>query len=232
MIKFFRKIRQNLLSGNKTGEYFKYAFGEIILVVIGILIALYINNWNENRLEENEVTNYFEQIKTELESDIIHFNSDISQMRNWTDYLNKISDERYEEVDLSRLLISLSRNLNPKNFGMSYNKMIESGIIKHIVNDKISKKLQTYYMTNCSEYNNRTEFHANFISDHIEGPLLLMLNHKKDFLVDPKEVLDELENGKLKSLVNWQVSYFEYQMPKINENIKQAQELILLINEY
>jgi hypothetical protein len=49
MINFFRKIRKNLLMENKTGKYFKYAIGEIILVVIGILIALSINNWNENR---------------------------------------------------------------------------------------------------------------------------------------------------------------------------------------
>ena len=49
MIKFFRKIRQNLLMENKTGKYFKYAIGEIVLVVIGILIALSINNWNEMR---------------------------------------------------------------------------------------------------------------------------------------------------------------------------------------
>ena len=54
MIKFFRKIRQNLLMENKTGTYFKYAIGEIILVVIGILIALSINNWNENRKNSNE----------------------------------------------------------------------------------------------------------------------------------------------------------------------------------
>ena len=49
MIKFFRKIRQNLLSEGKTGKYLKYAIGEIILVVIGILIALSINNWNDNQ---------------------------------------------------------------------------------------------------------------------------------------------------------------------------------------
>jgi hypothetical protein len=54
MIKFFRKIRQNLLSEGKTGKYFKYAFGEIVLVVIGILIALQINNWNENRKDSIE----------------------------------------------------------------------------------------------------------------------------------------------------------------------------------
>jgi hypothetical protein len=49
MIKFFRHIRQNLLAENKTGKYLKYAIGEIILVVIGILIALQINNWNETQ---------------------------------------------------------------------------------------------------------------------------------------------------------------------------------------
>lgn len=49
MIKFFRKIRQKLLSENKFSKYFLYAIGEVILVVIGILIALQINNWNEQR---------------------------------------------------------------------------------------------------------------------------------------------------------------------------------------
>ena len=49
MIKFFRKIRQNLLTENRFSKYFIYAIGEIVLVVIGILIALQINNWNESK---------------------------------------------------------------------------------------------------------------------------------------------------------------------------------------
>ena len=69
MIKFFRKIRQDLLSRGKTGKYFKYAIGEIILVVIGILIALQINNWNENRKVNITKQNYYQQILTDLESD-------------------------------------------------------------------------------------------------------------------------------------------------------------------
>ena len=54
MIKFFRKIRQKLLTENRTGQYLKYAIGEIFLVVIGILFALQINSWNQNRLERIE----------------------------------------------------------------------------------------------------------------------------------------------------------------------------------
>ena len=49
MIKFFRTIRQKLLSEGNTGKYLKYAIGEILLVVIGILIALQVNTWNEKR---------------------------------------------------------------------------------------------------------------------------------------------------------------------------------------
>ncbi|WP_047246182.1 DUF6090 family protein [Maribacter thermophilus] len=52
MIKFFRKIRQKLLSENKFSKYLIYAIGEIVLVVLGILIALYINDWNEKQKEE------------------------------------------------------------------------------------------------------------------------------------------------------------------------------------
>ncbi|WP_246286354.1 DUF6090 family protein [Winogradskyella ludwigii] len=66
MIKFFRKIRQDLLSKGKTGKYFKYAIGEIVLVVIGILIALQINNWNENRKLENSKNNLMLALKKEL----------------------------------------------------------------------------------------------------------------------------------------------------------------------
>ncbi len=54
MIAFFRTIRKNLVDDNKPLKYLRYAFGEIILVVIGILIALQINNWNEKRKQNNE----------------------------------------------------------------------------------------------------------------------------------------------------------------------------------
>lgn len=54
MIKFFRKIRQRMFTENKFGKYLIYAIGEIILVVIGILIALQINNWNEGVKQRKE----------------------------------------------------------------------------------------------------------------------------------------------------------------------------------
>ncbi|MDH7914447.1 DUF6090 family protein [Winogradskyella sp. SYSU M77433] len=66
MLKFFRNIRKSLLNEGKTGKYLKYAIGEIVLVVIGILIALQINNWNENRKLENSKEKLMLALKKEL----------------------------------------------------------------------------------------------------------------------------------------------------------------------
>jgi hypothetical protein len=76
MIKYFRKIRQKLLSEGKTEKYFKYAIGEIILVVIGILIALQINNWNENRKLQNEEIGMLIELKSNLETTLKNFKKD------------------------------------------------------------------------------------------------------------------------------------------------------------
>ena len=70
MIKFFRKIRQNLLMENKTGKYFKYAIGEIVLVVIGILIALQINNWNEENKVSKRETLILNELINSIDKDL------------------------------------------------------------------------------------------------------------------------------------------------------------------
>lgn len=66
MIKFFRKIRQKLLSEGKTGKYFKYAIGEIILVMIGILLALEVNEWNNEKNRVKAEVAIIEQLKVDL----------------------------------------------------------------------------------------------------------------------------------------------------------------------
>ena len=69
MIKFFRKIRQKMLTENKFSKYLLYAIGEIVLVVIGILIALQINNWNETKKNTIAIRNVLLEIKEDLIQD-------------------------------------------------------------------------------------------------------------------------------------------------------------------
>ncbi|WP_431135570.1 DUF6090 family protein [Psychroserpens mesophilus] len=78
MIKFFRRIRQNFISEGKTAKYVKYAIGEIVLVVIGILIALQINNWNEARKTNNQLHGYLKSISKNIQSDT----AEINQIKN------------------------------------------------------------------------------------------------------------------------------------------------------
>ncbi len=66
MIRFFRNVRQKLASENKVMAYLRYAIGEIILVVIGILIALQINNWNEHRKVQKQEIQIYKELKSDL----------------------------------------------------------------------------------------------------------------------------------------------------------------------
>ena len=99
MIKFFRRIRQNLLSEGKTGKYLKYAIGEIILVVIGILIALSINNWNENKKN-------IKQAKKHLETISLNLKDDIKQAE-------KLLDETETTLEYSNTFLSQFKTLKP-----------------------------------------------------------------------------------------------------------------------
>ena len=94
MISFFRKIRQNLLNEGKTGRYIKYAIGEILLVVIGILIALQINNWNQDR----------QKLDRELEI-IVTFYAEITQNIEFTIDFKTKNEKR---LDAIRKLLNLN----------------------------------------------------------------------------------------------------------------------------
>lgn len=75
MIKFFRRIRQNLLMENKTGKYFKYAIGEIVLVMIGILLALQVSNWNQDRKDRISERELLDNIHRDFVQNKIQFDT-------------------------------------------------------------------------------------------------------------------------------------------------------------
>ena len=70
MIKFFRQIRRQLLGAGNSGKYLKYAIGEIVLVMVGILLALQVNNWNEDRKSIIQEKGYLNTIYADLTDEI------------------------------------------------------------------------------------------------------------------------------------------------------------------
>lgn len=112
MIKFFRKIRQNLLAEGKTGKYFKYAIGEIVLVVIGILIALSINNWNQRKNNEEKITSILKEIQSDILIDLKTSNM-IFDYQIFTDSISKnVLNNKYIPEDI--------RNGNFQAIGYNY----------------------------------------------------------------------------------------------------------------
>ncbi len=98
MIKFFRKIRQKLLSENKFGKYLTYAIGEIVLVVIGILIALQINNWNEKQKLAEKTQEYYGQLLDDLKSDIKFSTHYLKESSIYLNEYNKYTDAYDQDV--------------------------------------------------------------------------------------------------------------------------------------
>ena len=143
MIKFFRRIRQKLLTENKFSKYLVYAIGEIILVVIGILIALQINNWNESQKEEKKQIYYLNSLKSDLEANRAEF----ERVINWSkttisnaDSVIRISQTSLNDVDLKRLTNQI---LNAGNYSIFNNKsstvreLMATGDLKLIKNDSL-----------------------------------------------------------------------------------------------
>ncbi|AFL80130.1 hypothetical protein Aeqsu_0621 [Aequorivita sublithincola DSM 14238] len=90
MIKLFRNIRKNLLAQGKTTKYLKYAIGEIILVVIGILIALSINNWNDIRKNQKYEQDILFLINQNLDNDSIQLTDRLLKAKEAIELTNRL----------------------------------------------------------------------------------------------------------------------------------------------
>jgi hypothetical protein len=186
MIKFFREIRQNLLSVGKIGKYFKYALGEIILVVIGILIALQINNWNENRKTNFNQLKYLDLLKKEALSNITNLDIEIGRIKK----MNEGQKEIFRLIDESKDTLS-EAYINQTFFkaftslaGIKYENSVfteikSSGELKNIKNDSLRITLialEPYYETIKKQENFINNLQKKIL-DHIslDGDLRLML---------------------------------------------------------
>ncbi len=178
MIKFFRKIRQNLLNENKTGKYFKYAIGEIVLVVIGILIALQINNWNENNNKNKIKASYITSLIVDYEKDILQLNEGMefnaSQLKSIDSIYQTLSSENIQLEHFLNIFKNFDGNIRMKTIfnTNSYNILISSGSI-----DILDKKL----IENLMEINRLQNQFAEFINRNGDTYIDLLSNSALEF---------------------------------------------------
>ena len=242
MIKFFRKIRQNLLTENKTGKYFKYAIGEIALVVIGILIALQINNWNEEKKLESERKELISELLIDFNKTNEHLNSSSKFLNEISIKMNLFFTDIYKEkkeLPLDSIQSLVFSFVNSSDFSANlttYNNASSSGKLSLIQN----KQLQYLFSDFFDSYNiykkiNEIDYNNFFTGTFWElkkeiGSLTILFNHKEyekthhkkitynDYLdlLNSKLVFITLENRKT-SVSN--LIYSINNMLEINEKI-------------
>tara|TARA_R110000782_G_scaffold258028_1_gene347573 strand:+ start:387 stop:1148 length:762 start_codon:yes stop_codon:yes gene_type:complete len=179
MIKFFRKIRQNLLNEGKTTKYFKYAIGEIVLVVIGILIALSINTWNENRKNKNEASFQLSKLKDNLNADKAQIKMVIDEDSTYINNLifcgrvlsKEVNATKEEFTDRFQDIYN-TINFNPVRG--TFDGLISSGKIELISNQELLDALFSYY--NSNSYKAWDSAMTDY-SRHIIAPYLLNFDH-------------------------------------------------------
>jgi len=129
MIKFFRKIRKKMLTENKFSRYLIYAIGEIILVVIGILIALGINNWKENQAEIKQ-----QNLNAAIEFSETYINSSENLLLS----MNNLTTNKYNGEKLDSLLSKFS-NSKWKRSNLNIKSIESSGSLNSVENNELKK---------------------------------------------------------------------------------------------
>lgn len=191
-MKIFRKIRFKLLTNSSFSKYFMYAIGEILLVVLGILIALYINNKKDVYDRQEKQTNHLTLIKEELEKNLVIINKEddtlLEIIKNIRDFINLAnstdSKKGISETTISELLfLPITRAIEVDYENGAFSEFISSSSLKDIKNDSLrgllrswKRKLETLKLQenvirkSLSKSNNFIEINGSLktIFDHID----------------------------------------------------------------
>ena len=205
MLKFFRRIRQSLLSENKFSKYLLYAIGEIILVVIGILIALQINNWNAQRQLDKEEQKMLKILTSEFQYNQNELNRNIekaTRLKNRADSLLLLFQQPKELADSNRLRyltgsLSAYSTFDPSNGALT--NLISSGALNLIKNDSLRITLSKWFgeVQDVKEDEVRL---MNFGDTHLEPLRLEFSNYKRESAFD-RNIFDLINNPKFENIV-------------------------------
>lgn len=189
MLPFFRKIRYRLANDNQFFKYSRYAAGEIFLVVVGILLALQINNWNENRKNSALAKLFIEDFIKSLESDAALLDDRIQmneeQIQNILSILNTL--ENKDELSKAELEVFFNENIS---LGFESYFVPEMGSFRQfeannggsiIQNRELRDSLYKYYMFGEKNEKNN-EISAQIYQHHIVSPTMINNMISGDFL--------------------------------------------------
>ena len=205
MISFFKQIRQQLIDQNKLKKYVFYAIGEIILVVLGILIALKINNWNSDQTKHQEELEVYKNIKEQImqnEEEIL----EVKDLNNYytSQYIyanNIISQHRIASIDtLALMVINLSRYSDFQGNENIYETLVNSGDSKLLKNREVQNRLQRLEST-YRHINKLEEIHWEIIMKELSPELRGVINYATLNIEQPDKLYSvEIQNFIIESM--------------------------------
>ncbi len=221
-----KRIRRRLLAENKIGRYVFYAIGEIFLVVIGILIALQINNWNDSRIERNEELISYKNIRQQVLDDrkelreVKDFNSYYSTIYQYASKIISAGD-RTKTDSLAFFAMGLSQYSDFHRSGTIYETLANSGQLKLLKNAEITGALQqletTYNFANQLE-----KMHWELITSEVSVALKGVINYTDFQVLKPEALFSvELQNifFEIIGISQWKDSIYSKALQEIDQVI-------------
>ena len=229
MLPFFRKIRYRLASDNQFFKYSRYAVGEIVLVVIGIMIAIQLNNSNERRKKIEDGFRILSNLKEEIDQDIVYLNEISYEYSNWNNQAQKILDSVLNGK-LTRLETLDQYNIGRGSMNFlhltksSFDELLSSGNNIIIENETLKTEIVAFYQKSEIEINKvnlDNERFNQWIYDKLDQPLWDRLSASRNLEHEDWSWLKDPKSEKFRLLEGYALFF----QNAIQENLKVIQAL-------
>jgi hypothetical protein len=219
----FKELKKSVIADSKFKRYVAYAFGEVILIVIGILVATYLADWNENKKDIARSEAFVKEIHFDLKRDTAIFGEEIRKIDIFIQYksmlLQKDSLNMLKSDDIIGILTAGYHNIRI-NEG-SYIKMKESGIATPAKYDKLFKRINNYYVFNKIYLENRNDWEVGLyekdmdqwiFQDKVEIRIGSATTDLQDSIVKRKNLMAMLESPQGRNVLK--MSFFREKQMK------------------
>lgn len=185
-----KKSRKKYLNERNFKKYLAYASGEIIIVVVGILIALYLNNWNQKRINKKQEIQYYQSIKNQLNEDMNTLIGEIDYNQSYLDQFTfaktLIMRNDKSKIDtLGRIILHMVRYSDFRQKSNVYQTLVNSGQIIIITNHQVTERLQSLE-ENYNYINRLEENHATIIISQIIPSIKQIIQFDPIKIKDPR----------------------------------------------
>ena len=233
MFRIFRKIRGDLLFGPRRQTYALYAIGELLLVVVGILIALQVNNWNEERIERRQIERYAIGLVSDLKRDIAMLEPIIEQMQRALERVDALSEYAYgktlEQIDNFDLwVLAPSFSYRPYEWHRTaMEQMKNAGALRDFRNRALAEKITAYEsLTRHLDEDFRSDMARIEAASEFRDSVVDSNYAEEHFTASDRETADQSIEARLA------IRREEYTGPRLSPLTSDINDVKIMVNKY